>query len=136
MGLLVFRDASVTVNSVDLSNHVRNVSIKYGAEAIEDTAMGATSKARIAGLKDWSIDVEFAQDYAAASVDATLFPLVGGAAVTIEIRPTSAVVSATNPKFTGSVLLTDYAPAGGGIGDLATTKATFQGTGDLTRAVA
>ena len=135
MALLVFKDASVVVNSVDLSDHVRSVAIKYEADTIESTAMSATTKTRISGLLDWSIDVEFAQDYAAAKVDATLFSLIGAAAFTITVKPTSGAVSATNPSFSGSALLANYEPVSGKVGDLGTAKASFKAAGVLTRAI-
>lgn len=98
--------------------------------------MGDTTRNKLPGLKNWTVDVEFAQDFAAASVDATLFPLVGAAAFPISIKPTSAAVSATNPNFSGSALLATYSPIGGAVGDVATTTITLEGTGLLTRAVA
>lgn len=136
MSVLVLKNAYVLINAVNLSDHVKSVTINYAAEIIEKTAMSANSKQRIAGLKDWSVDVELNQDFAAASVDATLFPLVGAAAFAIEIRPDAGVVSATNPKYTGNALLEKYPPLSGSVGALATVSITLQGDGDLTRAIA
>jgi predicted secreted protein len=132
----VLKNAYVVINSVNLSSYVRSVTINYGAEMLEKTAMSANSKQRIAGLKDWSVDIEFNQDFAAASVDATLFPLVGAASFPIEIRPDAGAVSATNPKYTGNALLESYPPISGSVGELATVSITLQGDGDLTRATA
>jgi hypothetical protein len=42
----------------------------------------------LAGLKDASISLDFHQDFGAASVDATLFPLLGSQA-TVVITPTN-----------------------------------------------
>lgn len=136
MPAFVLKNAYVLINAVNLSDHVKSVTINYAAEILEKTAMSANSKQRIAGLKDWSVDVELNQDFAAASVDATLFPLVGAAAFAIEIRPDAGAVSATNPKYTGNALLESYPPISGSVGELATTSITLQGDGDLTRAVA
>lgn len=97
--------------------------------------MGSTSKRRLVGLKDFSVELEFHQDYAAAQVDATLFPLVGAAPFAIAIRPTSAVVSATNPEYQGNAVLESYPPIDGAIDEVLTAGASFQGDGDLTRAV-
>ena len=119
---------------VDLSNHVRSVTIDYSAETPDKTAMGDTTKTRLPGLLDWKVDVEFNQDYAAANVDATIFPVVG-AAVDLDICATSAVASATNPHFTGSGVVSSYNPLGGKVGDTATTKVTIVGSGILTRGV-
>lgn len=134
MPVLVFKDASVVINSVDLSDHVREVAINYSAEIIDKTAMGDNSKSKIAGLKDWSVTITFNQDFDAGSVDATLFPLVGAAAFPVVIKPSSAATSATNPAYTGNGLLESYPPLGGQVGALLTTQVTIQGDGDLTRA--
>lgn len=134
MAEFVLKDASLVVNSVDLSDHVNSVTINYSAEIQDKTAMGDDSRTKLAGLKDFSIDVEFNQDHAASNVDATLFPLIGAAAFTVVVKPTSGSVSATNPSYSGSCLLESYAPIGGGVGDKASTTISMPGSGDLTRA--
>ena len=133
MATFIFSDASVTINSVDLSDHVKSVSINYGAENPGDTNMGDTTQIAIGGLFTWSIDVEFSQDYAASKVDATLFSLVGST-TTILITPVSGAVSSTNPSFTGTGMLESYTGITGSVGDLATATATFVNAGTLVRA--
>ncbi len=134
MATFVYTDASVVVNSVDLSDHVKSCTLNYEAEMLDDTVMGDTTRSNIAGLLNWSIDVEFLQDFAAAKVDATLFTLVGAAAFTVTVKPTSASVSATNPSFSGSAVLESYPPMSGSVGDLETASATFRSAGTLARA--
>lgn len=136
MANLVLTDAFVSFNGTDLSANVKSVTLDYSAEALDVTAMGDTTHIRLGGLKDWSASVEFHQDYAASSVDATLFPLVGSTG-TLIIRPdNSDGVGATNPNFTGTALLESYNPVGGGVGELAAASASFQAAGTLSRAVA
>lgn len=134
MASFVLTDAYVSINGVNLSDHVRSVKITYKADIVDNTAMGATAHTRLPSLKDWSAEVEFNQDFAASNVDATLFPLVGASAFAVEFRPTSLAASSTNPKFTGNALLESYPPLGGKVGDLATATASLMGTGALTRA--
>ena len=134
MAVFVLTDAAVTINAVNLSGLVRKATIKTMVDEKDSTAMGATYHARLGGLKDWSLDVEFNQDFAAAQADATLFPLLGVAS-TCTAKSTSAANSATNPQYSGSAILNDYAPIDGAVGDLATTKASFVGAGPLTRLV-
>ena len=134
MATFVYTDASVVVNSVDLSDHVKSCRLNYEAEMLDDTVMGDTTRSNIAGLLNWSIDVEFLQDFASAKVDATLFTLVGAAAFTVTVKPTSGSVSATNPSFSGSAVLESYPPMSGSVGDLETASATFRSAGTLTRA--
>lgn len=134
MASFAFTDAHVTINAVDLSDHIRKVTIKAEVDDLENTAMGAASKGRIGGLKDWTIDFEFNQDFAASNVDATLWPLLG-TVVTVTVRPTSAAKSATNPEYSGPALVKEYTPMDGSVGDLATTSVSWPGAGALTRAV-
>ena len=134
MATFVYTDASVVVNSVDLSDHVKSCTLNYEAEMLDDTVMGDTTRSNIAGLLNWSIDVEFLQDFASAKVDATLFTLVGAAAFTVTVKPTSGSVSATNPSFSGSAVLESYPPMSGSVGDLETASAPFRSAGTLTRA--
>lgn len=135
MATFSFVDASVVINSVDLSDHVRQVTLNVQADQLDDTAMGDTFRSRIGGLKDWSVTVEFNNDFAASEVDATLWPLLG-TTTTITVKPTSAAVGATNPSYSGSVLVSQVQPLGNSVGDLATTSVTWQGAGTLTRATA
>lgn len=135
MAELIWNDVVLDVNSVDLSDHTRSSSLNYGVEMLEITAMGDGARSRIAGFKEWSIDAEFNQDFAASSVDATLFPLVGAVEFPISMKPTSAATSATNPDYNGNALLENY-PFGGSVGEVAIVNVTFSGSGTLTRSVA
>jgi hypothetical protein len=136
MALLVFTDAFVSINAVDLSDHVKSVKLALSVNAQESTAMGSGTKTNIAGLKEWSVDVEFFQDYAASNVDATLFALIGAAAFAIDIRPVkTGGRSATNPSYTGNAILTNYQPVTAQIGQLGTTQAQLVSAGALSRQI-
>lgn len=135
MASFAFTDAVVTVNSVDLSDYVRSVTLNVSADELDDTAMGDTYRSRIGGLRDWSVSVEFNSDFGASLVDATLFPLLGST-TTVTVKPTSSATSATNPIYSGSVLVSQVNPMGNSVGDLATVSVTWNGAGTLTRATA
>ncbi len=131
---MIFKNAFVKINTVDLSALVKQVTLSYKAEQQDDTAMGDSSRSREAGLLDWDVSIEFHQSYASAEVDATLFPLVGAAAFAVELRPQNTTVSATNPKYTGNANLESYQPMGGTVGDHLMAPARLIGVGTLTRA--
>ena len=123
----VLKDASIVVNGVNLSDHVSEVTIETSRDEVDVTAMGAVNKMIVAGLGDATITMTVYQDYAAASVDATLFPLSQtNTPFAVVVKPTSAAVSATNPSFTMQALLFDYSPIAGGVGDANTTEVTFR----------
>jgi len=133
MSTFVLTDASITVNSVDLSDWVTSVTISVEVDEQEDTAMGDTYRSRLGGLKDWTLDLDFNADFAASAIDQTIWPLLGTNTAVV-IKPTSAAVGSTNPTYSGSVLVTEYSPVDGGVGDLATTSVSWPGNGTLTRA--
>lgn len=133
MATFAFIDAVVTVNSVDLSDWVTSVSLSTSADELDDTAMGDTYRSRIGGLKDWSVTVEFNQDFAASIVDATLWPLLGSTTA-LTLKPTSSATSATNPQYSGTVLVSQYPVFGNAVGDKATVSVTWPGAGTLSRA--
>ena len=132
-----FNDASVNINAVDLSDHVTSLSCSWDLDMLETSAMGTTTgRTYIAGLYNWTVNITFNQDFAATEVDVSLAAIqAGGVAVALILRPTSAAKSATNPEWTGNVLLSSYPFLDGSIGDLGTTSVTLQGTGALARGV-
>jgi hypothetical protein len=130
---IVLTDASVTVNSVDLSDHVTQVVLNYEVDAVEVTAMSDGAHKFTGGLTNVSATVDFQQDFAASSVDATIEPLVG-TTTTVVIKPTSSAVAADNPSYTlTGTYVASHTPLNASVGDLSTTSVEFQG-GSLARA--
>ncbi len=126
MAIVMSNNVSLVVNSVDLSDHVRENTLQMSAEDLDATAMGATSRAHAVGLRDDRMEVTFLQDYAATKVDATLAPLVSSSTgVTIVCKPTSAATSATNPSYTMTGLLFDYTPIDATVGEISSPEVTF-----------
>ncbi len=136
MAIHMLSNASVVVNGVDLSDHVASVTINQNTSELNPTAMGATGIARLAGLGDDSFEVEFWADFASAKVDATLSALVGAAVFTVVVKAVNTTVSATNPKFTGSCILTSYTPIAGAVGDAHKVTVSLPVSGRIVRAEA
>jgi hypothetical protein len=137
MAKFVLKDAFVSINSVTLSDHIASVEVSTTIEDVDVTAMGATGHNRVMGLRNESVTLTFLQDYAAANVDATLWPLYSaGTSFPIEIRPTSAAASPTNPKWTGNCFITSYPPVSGAVGSRAEASVSLVVDGVLTRATA
>jgi len=134
MATFVLYDAFVSIAGVDLSDHVRSVTVDAGQNMADDTAMGDDFVSNAAGLATWSVSVEFLQDYATGEVDATLEPLLGvGNTAALILRPTSAAKGSANPEYTGTAVLESYNPIGGSVGDQAMASATFQSASALAR---
>ena len=134
MAKFVATDYDITIGGTDFSASLA-ATLDVSADEQEITAFGDSFRSRIGGLKDASVSLDFHQDFGAASVDATLWPLLGGTAQ-IVVKPTSSSVSATNPSYTFTALVTQYQPFASNVGDLATLSVTWPVTGAVTRGTA
>lgn len=128
----VLTDAYIVIDSNVVSDHGNKVQINAVVEEKDTTAFGQTWKRRVGGLKDGSVDFSFLNDYVAANLDAIFWPLLG-TVVTFEIRPTSDTVGAGNPSYEGSLLIKEWKPIMGAVGDLATVDVSFPVDGAVTR---
>lgn len=126
MAVFVLTDASVTINTVDLSAYVTNVTFTYEKDQVETTAMGATGHVYTGGLQNLSVAVEMNQDLAAGKVFDTIWSAVGSGTNTLVVKTLSS--GTPNPVLTVSNSFLPSAPVvSGGTGDLAKTSVTFVG---------
>jgi hypothetical protein len=128
----VATDYNITIGGVAFSHALAAVTLDITADEQETTSFGKTFRERIGGLKDASVSLDFHQDFGATAVDATFFPLIGGT-VGIAIKPTSGSVTATNPSYEFTALVTQYQPFASSVGDLATLSVSWPVTGAVTR---
>lgn len=127
MAKVVLTDARVTVNGVNLSDHVSSVTVETSKDEVDVTAMGAAFKQLLAGLGDATITLSVFQDFAGGSVHSTVWPLYqAGSQFPVTVRPTSAAESATNPTLTMTGVILTYSPLAGSVGDASTTDITIR----------
>ena len=133
MAKIVLTDVKVTINGVNLSDHIASVTLTTEVNEVATTGFSETSISRVGGLKDNSVQLEFHQDFAASNVEATCYPLIG-TVTTVVVTPTSGSVSATNPSYTFSALVSSWSPVAGAVGDLSTVSVTWPISGGITKA--
>jgi hypothetical protein len=107
MARIVLTDAVITINSVDLSDHIASITLSTSEDVIDTSGFSSTiaaGRTRVSGLADNSVTLEFHQDFATSSVEQTIYPLLG-TTTTVVVKPTSAVQSATNPSYTFTALV-------------------------------
>jgi hypothetical protein len=137
MARIVLTDAFCSINGVDLSDHIANVTLSTTDDVIDTTGFSSTSAAgrtRVAGLSDNSVTLEFHQDFATSSVEQTIYPLLG-TTTTLIVKPTSAIVSAGNPSYTFTALVSEWQPLSGAVGELSTASITWPISGTITKGV-
>lgn len=135
MAKFVATDYKITVNGTNFSTSLASVELNIESDDVETTAFGGEWRTRVGGLKQANLTLEFHQDFGAASVDATLYPLINTIA-TVVMVPTSGTVTATNPSYTATCLVNAYQPFASSVGDLATLSVSWPVTGTVTRATA
>lgn len=132
---IVVTNANVSIGGVDLSSHITKVTLSSSRAEIETTTFGNTARRRVAGLADNSVAIDFQQDFAAAQVEATLYPLLGSTAAVI-VRPNGTATSATNPSYSFNALVTEWMPLDAQVGELATASITWPIDGTIAKATA
>lgn len=135
MAKFVATDYNIEIGGTDFSTSLAAVTLDISSEEQETTAFGSDWRQRIGGLKDAEVTLDFHQDFAAGSVDETLWDNLGGT-VAIVIKPTSGSVSASNPTYSFNALVTQTQPYANSVGDLATMSVTWPVDGTVTRGTA
>lgn len=137
MARIVLTDASIVINSVNLSDHIASVTLTTAEDVIDTSAFSSTiaaGRTRVAGLADSSVTLEFHQDFATSDVEQTIYPLLGQT-TTVVVKPTSASVGATNPSYTFTALVSEWQPLSGSVGELSTASVTWPISGSITKGV-
>jgi hypothetical protein len=120
----------LTVNAVDLSNHVTAVTLNRTFDELEVTAMGDSGHKFVKGLEASSITIDFLNDTASASVLQTL-QAAWGTNVTVTVKQTSAATSATNPLYTMTALVNNTTDINGAVADIGMQSATWNVSGTI-----
>jgi hypothetical protein len=137
MARIVLTNAYVTINAVNLSDHIASITLTTTDDVIETTAFGSSARTRIGGLADNSVAFEFHQDYAASSVEATIngSPSLVGTVTAVVVKPNGSTTAADNPAYSFNCLISEWTPLNGAVGELATASVTWPIDGNITKAV-
>jgi hypothetical protein len=117
----------VTLNSVDLSDHVTSATINRVFEELEISAMGDTARKYTKGLETSTITLDFLNDNAASGAGSVRAALQAawGTTVPITLKQTSAAVSTTNPEYQSTILVNNTTDINGDVGRISSQSITF-----------
>ena len=140
MARIVLTNVDVEIAGVNLSDHIASVSLSSTWDAVETTAFAggnvpAAARTRQAGLVDNAVTLDFHQDFAASSVEATIYPLLGTLAAVVIQPQTNVPISAQNPQYQFSALISEWTPLNGAVGELATASVTWPISGAIVKDV-
>ena len=138
----VLLSTSTAVGTRDFSNRVMKLELPRDADEHDDTVMGLTAHSRVIGLEKWSFKMTLLQAFTTGdggentnSILATTFTRSQSglkSMISVSAFGGTSTVSASNPTWSGLVVLKNYSPILGGVGDLLKTDVEFLGSGNLT----
>jgi len=152
MARIVLTDVEVliadaaTAPTVNYGEYITSVTVNTPEDVVETTSFSsAGARTRISGLKDHSLTFEFNNDFASGALEQVIQSIGIGQLANVIIKPTSAAISATNPAYkaddsgsgatkAGQVLISEWTPLNGAVGELATVSVTWPVSGQIVRA--
>ena len=117
----------VTLNSVVLTTNTTSATINRSFDELEVTAMGDTAHKFVKGLEASTITLDFLNDDSSTGAGSvrTALQSAWGTTVPLTLKQTSAVVSATNPLYSTTVLVNNTTDINGAVADIGTQSITF-----------
>lgn len=136
MPKMVLLAQHLTLNGNDLKNFTRKAEVSIEVEDKDVTTYASLGwKEVLGGLKSGELGIEFLQDFAAAQLDAIMWPLLG-TVVPFVVRADQGAVSTSNPSYSGNVLIKGWNPIEGSVGDEAKVGVTYPTSGIVSRTTA
>lgn len=138
MAKMILTSLFTSINAVDRSQWVARSELAVQGEAKDITTFASGGfKENLVGLKSGDLALMLDNDMAVASLDETMWALfIASAAVSFEVRATSAARSTSNPGYTGNLVLTNWTPVSGAPGDVNQFSVTYPTTGAIVRNIA
>lgn len=125
MAIFMGNQVAVVVGTTNtITSFVNTVSLNRELDVVDITAMSDTVANSIAGVERSTLSLELYNDFAASSVN-SLFENALGTKLNIRLIPVSGTVSATNPSYTMSVLISNWTPINGSIDGVMSVSASF-----------
>ena len=124
MAIFMGNKVAVIVGTTTISDHVSTVSLAREIDQVEITAMSDNVQNMIGGVERPTLSLEVYNDFAAASVN-SLFEDALGTKLNIKLIPVAGTVSATNPSYTMSCLVSSWTPINGAIDSVASVSVSL-----------
>lgn len=128
MAKFVMKNATVTVNGTDLSDHVAQFAVEARQPEVDSSAFGTGWRTFVSGLKEGTVTLTFHQDFAASNVNLTINPLLGSYATVVA----SGTFGGATTSGTAVCFVNSVTPIGGALGDLAVMNVSWPTSGTVT----
>lgn len=125
MAKYVVTQPSVTLNGTALTGNIAEATLTLNAAEVDVTNASSGGYREVTGgLKSGELSLSIQRDSAVGSIDQTIVGLIGSLATAV-VKPNGTATSTSNNAYTATVLVTNYSPVSGAIGDLAVATITW-----------
>lgn len=125
MAIFMGNQVAVVVGTTNtISTFVNTVSLNRELDVVDITALTDSVANAITGVERSTLNLELYNDFASNSVNA-LFENALGTKLNIQLIPVSTTVSATNPRYSMSCLISNWTPINGSIDGVASVSVSF-----------
>lgn len=140
----VLISTSTATGTRDMVNRVMKVELERDADEHDDTVMGLTAHSRVIGLEKWQFNMSLLQSFSTTDAGENTNTILkeiyntckSGNKVLLTVRKHSTqTLGPNNPTWSGLVVLKNYKPLSGEVGNLLKTDVTFLGAGNLSESV-
>ena len=132
MAKTIFIDPAFTLAGTNLVASVTSVAFNASISVVETSTVDSRNATFILGSQSYSLSVTMNDD---GGMDTTLNTALNNAVpIAWLLARSSGSISATNPSYSGSVVITELPIVEGTRGELMTRTINMTGTGAITRA--
>jgi hypothetical protein len=116
-----------------IHDHAKKIELAIQVEDKDVTTYASLGwKERLGGLKDGTLSLGLWNDIAASGLDQNMWANLG-TVIGYEVRLTQSARSTANPAYTGNVLMKEWKPIQGNVGDVAAADVSWPTTAAVTR---
>lgn len=124
MAIFMGNKVAVIAGTTTITSYVSTVSLTREVDQVEITAMNDQVQNMIGGVERPVLNLELFNDFAASSVN-SIFEDALGSKLNIKLIPVSGTVSATNPSYTMSCLISSWTPINGAVDAVASVSVSL-----------
>lgn len=133
MAKKVLLDAVLSIDNNDLTQWCAKVELTDEFEEKEVTTFSSGgAKEVLGGLESGNVGITFRNSHTAGELDEIMWAL-RRSVVPFTVRADAAVVSTSNPQYSGNLLVTQWSPIMGSVGDVNELDVTYPLSGVLVR---
>lgn len=138
MSKIVIKAAYLALGGTDYSANAKNIELQLEGPEVDVTNMGSGGWQEVLqGIKKGTVQLDLLIDADLSGIELAIYAVFNHATantMTFEIRESNAGVSAANPKFTGTLLITKPLALGLKVGEALAQQVSWPTTGAVARA--